>query len=76
MTAALRILVSAEDVTDDVVEAIEDTLEWFDRQPLSTEAFIDRLCGTCGDGWDIESYDNAATRKIMAHARALRRGSA
>ncbi len=73
MNAPLRILVTADDVTPDVLEAVEDTLEWFDGMPLNTEAFIDRFAGTCGDGWDIESYDNPAVRKIMGHARKLRK---
>lgn len=72
MTATTRVLVSAEDVTADILRAVDEALDWFDGEPLSTEAFIDRLCDTYADGWDIESYDNPAVRKIMRHARATR----
>lgn len=71
----LRLLETVDDVTPDVLAAAEETLDWFDDEPrMSTEDFIDRLCAQpLAQGWDIEVYDNPAVRKIMRHARALRR---
>jgi hypothetical protein len=70
-----RILEAAAEVTPEILQAVEDTLDWFDGEPLRTEEFIDRLCETYRDGWDIESYDTPAVRKIMRHARAARTGT-
>jgi hypothetical protein len=70
----VRLLVTQADVTDDVADAIAETLEWFDGEPLRAEAFIDRLCDTYGgDDFDLESYDNDAARLIMRMARSMRR---
>lgn len=72
-----RILVEADDVTPDVLRAVEETLDWFnDDSPLPVEEFIDRLCDSYADGWDIEDYSTPAVRKIMRHARKIRRDSA
>lgn len=69
----MRILETAADVDEQVVEAINETLDWFDgERGLNTEEFIDRLCGD-GSAFDIENYDNPATRKIMRLAREARR---
>lgn len=68
-----HVLVSAEDVTPEIEAAIIETLGWFeDEARLSTQEFIDRLCDTYADTWDIESYDNPAVRKIMRIAREAR----
>ncbi len=70
----LQILTDAEDVTDDILRAAEETSEWFGPgEPMPVDEFLNRLCDTA-DGWDIESLDNPAVRKIMRHARAYRRG--
>jgi len=69
----LKILETADDVTDAILKDVEDCVEWFDDEPMGTEAFIDRLCKSCSGGeYDIESYDNPAVRKIMKHARSVR----
>lgn len=68
-----RLLTEATDITPDIEQAVEETVDWFDGEPMPTEAFIDRLCDTYADGWDIESYDNGAARKIMGLARKIRR---
>lgn len=71
-----RILTTVSDVTPDVEQVIEDCLDWFEGEPLHTEAFIDRLCDSYGgDDWDIENYDCPAARAIMQQARLLRRTS-
>lgn len=67
-----RILSSADDVTEEILCDVEDALGWFEGERLRTEDFIDRLCKSYAEGWDIESYDNAAVRKIMRHARKTR----
>ncbi len=68
----LRILHDASDVTDTILWAAEETLDWFEGEPMPTEAFIDRLCDDYGHEWDIENYDCPAVRKIMRHARKVR----
>lgn len=69
----LKILVTVDDLPDNINRAIEETLGWFDDEPrLNGEEFIDRLCKTYADGWDIESYDNPAVREILKRARKLR----
>ncbi len=72
-----RMLVSASDVTDDILVYAENVVDWFqDGEPMPTEEFLDRLCDDFGGNtFDLDSYDNAAARKIMRHARAFRRGS-
>ena len=68
-----RILVEAADVTPDIEAAIDQTVDWFEDSPMPTAEFIDKLCDIYADGWDIESYDNAAVRKIMRIARDVKR---
>lgn len=72
MSEPLVILTEADQIDDAIVAAIEDCLDWFEGEPLRTQEFIDRLCQSYADGWDIESYDNAATRLIMRIARSMR----
>lgn len=74
----MRVLRTAADVDAQVRELIAETLDWFDGEPLRTEAFIDRLADAgnhAAPPFDIESYHNPATRKIMRLARELRRGA-
>jgi hypothetical protein len=70
----LKILESEADVTDDILTSVDECVDWFDDEPsMPTEEFIDRLCTTYAVGWDIESYDNPAVRKIMRRARQVRK---
>ena len=70
----LRVLHEAADVDDEVLASVVDCLDFFDdRRLLPVEEFIDCLCNTYADGWDIESYDCPAVGKIMRYARAMRR---
>jgi hypothetical protein len=70
----LHVLETEADVTADILAAVEECVDWFDEErSMPVEAFIDRLCDAYGAGWDIESYDNAAVRKIMRKARQIRR---
>lgn len=72
-----RLLTKAEDVTPDMLEAAVGCLDWFpDGEPMPEDDFIDRLCRDYLNdaGWEIEQLDTPATRKIMRHARAVRRG--
>jgi hypothetical protein len=73
-----QILREAEDITPEIEKDIEDCVGWFEDSPtMGTQEFIDRLCTTYGGSgrspgdWDIDSYDNAAVRKIMRIARPL-----
>lgn len=69
-----KILETAGDVSPEILTSVEDCVDWFEEQRgLPTDEFIDRLCTTYADGWDIESYDNEAVRKIMRHARKIKR---
>ena len=74
----LIILHQAADVTPYILRCVEETVEWFDDEPLlSTEEFIDKLCDIyAGDNWDIEDYACPAVHKIMREARRIRRESA
>lgn len=73
-TSHLRILETEADVTDDILASVDECVDWFDdERTMPTEEFIDRLCDSYGAGWDIESYDNPAVRKIMRRARQIRR---
>lgn len=75
----LAILYDADDVTDKVLRDAEETVDWFDDEPsMPTTDFIDRMCqggGYLADGtpYDIEELDSPAVRKIMRHARQVRR---
>ena len=73
----LVILREAADVTPYILQCVEETVEWFADEPsLSTEEFIDKLCGIYGRGdWDIEDYACPAVHKIMREARRIRRES-
>jgi hypothetical protein len=70
------ILENGKDVSPAVLKSVEDCLDFYWGDPtLPLEDFIDRLCTTYlnQDGIDIEEYDNPAVRKIMRHAREIRR---
>lgn len=73
----MKRLESAEDVTPRVLEAAEETAEWWgEDEKIDWERFIDRLAESGSHDnppWDIESYDNPAVRKIQRHIRAHRR---
>jgi hypothetical protein len=70
----LRVLEIEADVTPDILASVEECVDWFDdERTMPTEAFVDRLCSAYSNGWDIESYDNPAVRKIMRRARQIRR---
>ena len=63
-----RILESADDVTDAILDDAESCLDFFnDDRRVDWERFFDRLADTYGAGadpaYDLESYDNPATRK-------------
>jgi hypothetical protein len=74
MTEYPPALVTAEDVTDEILGAVAQAVEWFEGEAtMPVEDFIDRLCGTYAEGWDIEQLDTPAVRKIMKHARKVRR---
>ena len=67
----IRVLETASDVTPEILAIAEETVDWFDDEPqMRTQAFIDRMMGGT---LDIEDYDNPAARKIMRHARKVRR---
>lgn len=75
-----RILQTADDVDETILRAVEDLVDsWPEGESMGAEEFIDELCRFYGgsghneDDWDLESYDNAAARKIMREARKLRR---
>lgn len=72
----MKILEAADDVTPEIEQHVRDTVDWFEDEPtMPTDEFIDRLCNTYGgEGWDLESYDNPAARKIMRIARQEKRG--
>lgn len=70
----MKVLETEDDVTPTILASVEDCVDWFDDEPtMPLEEFLDRLCGTYANGWDIESLDNPAVRKIMRHARKIRR---
>lgn len=62
-------------------ELIEEVLGWFhDRKGVPANAFIDKLCDTYGRpygdkklGFDIDNYDNAASRSILSRARRIKK---
>lgn len=64
-----RILRKADDVTDEVLQAAEETSEFFDGA-IEWDRFWDLLCGS---DFDIEDLDTPATRKIQKHVREFRR---
>jgi hypothetical protein len=70
----IRLLLQAQDVTDHILVLVANCVEdRFAEGPIPTEDFIDRLCDDYAEGWDIEILDSPAVRKIMRHARAVRR---
>jgi hypothetical protein len=70
-------LSKAEDVTDHILVLVANCVEdWYpDDRSMPQDDFIDRLCDSYGneEGWDIEDLDTPAVRKIMRHARSVRR---
>lgn len=64
----------AEDVTEEMLASVDDCLDFFEGERLSTVEFIDRFATIyLPKRWDIEEYDSPASRKIMREARRLRR---
>jgi hypothetical protein len=74
-TRQTRTLREEEDVTEEVLAAIPDALEWFeDRRSLPTEEFIDRFSDTYGyPEWELDNYDSPAARKVLREARRIRK---
>ena len=69
----MKVLVTEADVTPEVLAEVEGFVEWFEDEPtMSSEDFIDRMF-KYPSRWDIEDYDNPAARKIMRHARKIRK---
>jgi hypothetical protein len=70
-------LTAAEDVTAHILVLVATCVEdWFPpSRPMPLEDFIDCLCVRYGnaEGWDIESLDSLAVRRIVRHARYVRR---
>ena len=61
-----------EYVSDDL---LSEVLDWFeDERGVPAREFIDRLCETYADGWDLDSYYNPAANRILTRARILKRG--
>lgn len=87
MSERLKILTTAEDVTEEILRQVESTVDWFpEGEPMPVDDFLDRLCRSSSSlefnletgkeewvGWDIDNLDNPAVRKIMRHARAFRK---
>lgn len=77
MTAKVKIIRQAQDVTDHMlVEAVTVSEWWGEDERIDWEQFIDKLAdvGLHEDPpWDFEEYDNAAIRKIQKHVRYERR---
>jgi hypothetical protein len=73
----IRNLVSIEDADEFVTDLmLDETLDWFeDDRGVPTEEFIDRLCTTYADAWDIDNYDSPAARRILSRARKIKRGA-
>lgn len=75
----MKILKKADDVTDHMLVLVVNCMEdWFPPEEpggLPVEDFIDRLCTDYLnlEGSDIENLDTPAARKIMRHARRVRR---
>lgn len=71
----LKMLVTKEDVTEEILKCVENCVDWFDDEPtMGTQEFIDRLCKTYGgDDFDMGNYDNEAARYIMREARRIRK---
>jgi hypothetical protein len=76
-----RAVVAADDVTDEVLAAAEETETWYGDGPIDWDDFWDRLDGTqLADGSEIDlspnnEGDSPAMRKIQRHIRNLRRTS-
>lgn len=76
-THATRLLRTAADVTDRILELAEETYDgFFDYEgPIDWEDFLDRLCSYGqheADPFDIAQMDNPAVRKIKTHIRKYR----
>ncbi len=77
----LETAADADEMVSD--ETIQDCLEgWFgDRRTVPEQGFIDRLVNTKGappwdgsrPGFDIESYDNPAAKRLLSRARRIKR---
>lgn len=71
----LRTITTAEEA-DALVsdELLGEVLDWFqDERGVPAERFIDRLCDTYADGWELDNYGNAAARRILSRARKIKR---
>lgn len=76
MTSDLRMLEHANEVSAHILVLVANCVEdRFNEGPIPEGDFIDRLCDDYGnaDGWDIDNLDTPAVRKIMRHARKVRR---
>jgi hypothetical protein len=77
--ANLTVITSAEEVTDRVLELVAECVEgWFppgQAGGMPEDEFIDRLCHNYlnAEGLEIENLDTPAVRRIMNHARRVRR---
>lgn len=73
----LQTLSAASDVSEHILTLVASCVEgWFPPgTPLDFDEFIDRLCNDYLNdaGWDIEDLATPAVRKILRHARAVRR---
>lgn len=66
------ILESEEDVGEDVLAEADEAVDWFDDEPsMPAEDFFDRMFKH--SKYDLEEMDNPAAKKILRHARKLRR---
>jgi len=73
----MRILETSTDVDEQVLEIVEEVFDgWYaDEARIDWEDFIDRIArygNSENPPFDIESYDNAAIRKIRRHVAKLR----
>lgn len=74
-----RLIVEADDVTEEVLDAAEYAEEWFVDERIDWEEFIDRMDNVeLPDGTLIDmgdSMDSPAIRKIKRHIREMRKVS-
>lgn len=77
-----RVLRTVEDVTPDIEQAVEDLVGTLDEDaPLRSQEFLDDLCKFYGGSgydptdFDLDAYDSAAAKRILALAREIRRGT-
>lgn len=73
----LRVLTDSAAVDASMLDLVADcVVGWFPpSRRLDVDDFFDRLCFDYlnGVGWDIENLDSPAARKILRHARQVRR---